>query len=113
GARVSAPTRPIWADSPWLGALFLASGASTGAAALLLFGRGRGASERSTRWLESLGAQALLVQLGVLMIFIVSVWPIKQVWISFWGFLLLVGVVGAGILWPLRLHFTTTGAGFR
>ena len=113
GVLLSVTNRPIWADSPWLGALFLASGASTGAAALLLFGRDRGASERSTRWLESFDAQALIVELVILMIFIVSLWPIKQVWISFWGFLLLVGVVGAGILWPLRLHFTTTGAGFR
>ena len=42
-----------------------------------------------------------------------SLWPIRQVWISFWGFLLLIGVVWAGILWPLQLHFTRAGAGFR
>src|SRR6266540_1045982 len=33
GVLLSVTNRPIWADSPWLGALFLASGASTGAAA--------------------------------------------------------------------------------
>ena len=114
GVLLSVTNRPIWADSPWLGALFLASGASTGAAALLLFGRRRDASERSIRWLESFDAQALIVELVILIIFIASLWPIRQVWISFWGFLLLAGVVGAGILWPLRLHFRPSGgAGFR
>src|SRR6266516_1339511 len=29
GVLLSVTNRPIWADSPWLGALFLASGAST------------------------------------------------------------------------------------
>src|SRR5213594_2215075 len=36
GILLSVTNRPIWADSPWLGALFIASGASTGAAALIL-----------------------------------------------------------------------------
>jgi len=113
GVLLSVTNRPIWADSPWLGALFLASGASTGAAALMLFGRRRGASERSLRWLASFDAQALIVELVILVVFVASLWPIRQVWISFWGFLLLVGVVLAGILWPLRLHFTSPGTGFR
>src|SRR2546428_241609 len=114
GVLLSVTNRPIWADSPWLGALFLASGASTGAAALMLFGRRRGASERSLRWLASFDAQALIVELVILVVFIASLWPIRQVWISFWGFLLLAGVVGAGILWPLRLHWRPSGgAGFR
>jgi len=114
GVLLSVTNRPIWADSPWLGALFLASGASTGAAALLLFSRRSGASERSIRWLESFDAQTLIVELVILIIFIASLWPIRQVWISFWGFLLLAGVVGAGILWPLRLHLRPSGgAGFR
>jgi protein NrfD len=114
GVLLTVTNRPIWADSPWLGALFLASGASTGAAALLLFARRNGVSERSIRWLASFDAQVLVVELVILIVFIASLWPIRQVWISVWGFLLLVGVVGAGILWPLRLHFTpSTGVGFR
>src|SRR3989442_236076 len=113
GVLLSVTNRPIWADSPWLGALFLASGASTGAAALMLFGRRRGASDRSLRWLASFDAQALIVELVILVVFVASLWPIRQVWISFWGFLLLVGVVLAGILWPLRLHFTSPCTGFR
>src|SRR5213076_310625 len=37
GVLLSVTNRPIWADSPWLGALFLVSGVSTGAAALIVF----------------------------------------------------------------------------
>src|SRR5439155_331187 len=44
GVLLSVTNRPIWADSPWLGALFLVSGASTGAAMLILLAPGRGAA---------------------------------------------------------------------
>jgi formate-dependent nitrite reductase membrane component NrfD len=104
GVLLSVTNRPIWADSPWLGALFLASGASTGAAALILLAPARGATEQSLRWLTSFDTKALVVELLILVLFIASLWPIRQVWISFWGLLLLVGVVGAGIVAPLRLH---------
>src|SRR6267142_4546559 len=94
---LSVTNRPIWADSPWLGALFLASGASTGAAALILFGRRRGAPESSLRWLATFDVRALVVELVILIVFIASLWPIRQVWFSFWGFLLFIGVIGAEI----------------
>jgi len=111
GVLLSVTNRPIWADSPWLGALFLASGASTGAAALVLLAPGRGAVESSIRWLSSFDTRVLIVELLILVLFIASLWPIRQVWVSVWGFLLLVGVVGAGILWPLRLHGKPSGSG--
>ena len=104
GVLLSVTNRPIWADSPWLGALFVASGASTGAATLILLAPGRGASARSLAWLSDFDFKALVVELLVLVLFIASVWSIRQVWVSFWGLLLVVGVVGAGILAPLRLH---------
>ncbi len=104
GVLLSVTNRPIWADSPWLGALFLVSGASTGAATLILLAPGRGATEQALRWLTSFDRNALVVELLVLALFIVSLGAINRVWLSFWGLLLLVGVVGAGILAPLRLH---------
>lgn len=115
GVLLSVTNRPIWADSPWLGALFLASGASTGAAALTLFSQSRSPSEESIRWLQSFDTQALVVELILLIVFIASLGTVAKVWLGFWGFVLLVGVVGAGILWPLRLHFrpAAAGAGFR
>ena len=111
GVLLSVTNRPIWADSPWLGALFLASGASTGAAALALFAPARGAAQSSLRWLSSFDTQALVVELLLLIVFFVSLGSVARAWLSIWGFLLVVGVVGAGILWPLRLHFKPAGAG--
>ena len=106
GILLSVTNRPIWADSPWLGALFLASGASTGAATLILLAPGRGATERSLAWLSSFDSQALVVELLILVAFIVSLGSVNRVWLSSWGWglVLLVGVVGLGILAPLRLH---------
>src|SRR6266403_1749033 len=104
GVLLTVTNRPIWADSPWLGALFLASGASTAAAALILLAPRRGATAGSIAWLESFDMRALVVELLILIVFIAWLWPIRQVWLSFWGLLLLVGVVWAGILWPLTLH---------
>src|SRR5216117_2704741 len=66
GVLLSVTNRPIWADSPWLGALFLVSGASTGAAMLILLAPGRGAAQRSLEWLSSFDTGALVVELLVL-----------------------------------------------
>ena len=116
GVLLTVTNRPIWADSPWLGALFIASAASTGAAMLLLRAPKRGATASSLAWLEAFDKRALVLELVILIVFVAWLWPIRQVWLSFWGLLLLVGVVGAGILWPLRLHTRPAGAartGFR
>jgi protein NrfD len=104
GVLLSVTNRPIWADSPWLGALFLVSGASTGAATLILLAPGRGATTQSLEWLSSFDTKALVTELVVLGLFIASLGAVNRVWLSFWGLLLIVGVIGAGILWPLRLH---------
>src|SRR2546425_4492015 len=85
GVLLSVTNRPIWADSPWLGALFLASGASTGAATLILLAPGRGATERSLAWLSSFDSQALVVELLILVVFIVSLGSVNRVWVGFWG----------------------------
>jgi len=104
GVLLSVTNRPIWADSPWLGALFLASGASTAAAYLLLLGPKRGAAESSLRWLSTFDARALVVELLLLIVFVASLGAVARVWVSVWGALLLVGVVGFGIVWPLVRH---------
>ncbi len=104
GVLLSVTNRPIWSDSPWLGALFVASGASTGAAALILLAPARGATTRSLEWLSAFDSKALIVELVVLAIFIGSLGAVNRVWLSVWGLLLLVGVVWFGILAPLRLH---------
>ncbi len=104
GVLLTVTNRPIWADSPWLGALFVASGASTGAATLILLAPGRGATARSLAWLSDFDFRALVVELLILVAFLISLGSVNRVWVSFWGLLLLVGVIGAGIVAPLRLH---------
>ena len=111
GVLLTVTNRPSWADSPWLGALFLASGASTAAATLILFAPWRGATAGSIAWLESFDTRALIVELIIIVLFVASLWPLRQVWLSFWGVLLLVGVVWAGIIWPLILHARPPSAG--
>jgi len=103
GVLLSVTNRPIWADGPWLGALFLASGVSTGAAALILLAPGRGATEQSLARLSAFDTKALVVELLVLVLFVASLGAVNRVWLSFWGLVLLVGV-GFGILAPLRMH---------
>src|SRR2546422_6001002 len=39
-----------------------------------------------------------------LVLFVASLGSVNRVWIGFWGLVLLVGVVGLGIVAPLRLH---------
>src|SRR3989441_3557291 len=96
GILLSVTNRPIWADSPWLGAPFVASGAPAGAGLVILLAPGRGAAEQSLARLSAFDTKALVVELLVLVLFIVSLGSVNRVWVSFWG-LLLVGVVGFGI----------------
>jgi formate-dependent nitrite reductase membrane component NrfD len=105
GVLLTVTNRPIWSDSPWLGALFLASGASTAAATLVLLAPRRGATASSIAWLESFDTRALVLELILLIVFVAWLWPIRQVWLSVWGAVLLLGVVGAGIIWPLMLRW--------
>src|SRR5947208_4176397 len=103
---ISSPSRnrPFWRAGPWLGALFIASGMSTGAAALILLAPRRGASELSLARLSAFDTRALVVELLVLVLFLASLGSVNRVWVGFWGLVLLVGVVGLGIVAPLRLH---------
>jgi formate-dependent nitrite reductase membrane component NrfD len=105
GVLLAVTNRPIWADSHLLGLLFLVSGASTGAAALILLAlRRRAADTVSLNWLVWFDRNVLILELVVLIGFLVSLGSVAQVFLSWWGALLLIGVVGAGILWPLLLE---------
>jgi formate-dependent nitrite reductase membrane component NrfD len=102
GVLLAVTNRPIWADSNWLGILFLFSAASTAAASLLLLatraGHGSGAA---AAWLAQFDRGALALELVALVAFVVSLGPVARVLVGAWGVLLLVGVVGLGILAPL------------
>lgn len=111
GVLLSVTNRPIWADSNLLGLLFLVSGASTGAAALILLAlRARTADGLSIGWLVWFDRNVLVLELLVLIAFLVSLGSVARVFLSWWGVLLLLGVVGLGILWPLLLERGRTHA---
>jgi formate-dependent nitrite reductase membrane component NrfD len=105
GVLLAVTNRPIWADSTLVGLLFLVSGASTGAAALILLGiRRRAANPATLGWLSWFDQRVLILELIVLVAFLVSLGSVARVFLSIWGVLLLVGVVGVGILAPLILE---------
>ena len=104
GVLLAVTNRPIWADSTLLGLLFLVSGASTGAAALILLGIWRRAGHpASLAWLDWFDKRVILLELLVLIVFLMSLGSVARVFLSWWGVALLLGVVGIGILGPLLL----------
>lgn len=105
GVLLSVTNRPIWADSSWLGPLFIFSAASSGAAALILLSRWRGAGRpASLHWLSRVDRGALGLEFLAIVVFVASLGSVAQVLVGWWGVLLLVGVVGLGILVPLVLE---------
>lgn len=104
GVLLNVTNRPVWADNQLLGMLFVASAASTAAATLLLLGRRR-YHAGTTDWLARFDASALVFELLVLVAFLATLGAAFEAWLGFWGAVLLLGVVGAGILLPLALHW--------
>jgi protein NrfD len=108
GVLLAVTNRPIWADSTLLGLLFLVSGASTGAAALMLLAIWRRSGHpASLDWLRWFDRRALMLELLVLILFLVSLGSVARVFIGWWGLVLLLGVIGIGILAPLLLERRT------
>lgn len=105
GVLLAVTNRPIWADSTLLGLLFLLSGASTGAATLILLAVWRRAGHpASVHWLGWFDRWVLALELLVLIVFLVTLGSVARVFLNWWGVLLLLGVVGAGIVVPLLLE---------
>ena len=107
GALLTATNQPFWSDSPLIGALFLASAASTGIAVLLLILSFRRAAppdsvanlERTDRW-------AMLLELVLLVAFMISLGGLAPVFLfSGYGILLLIGTLLGGVLIPLFLQW--------
>src|SRR6266550_2153178 len=106
GVLLSNSAMPFWADARVMGALFLASGGSTGmaAVALIMFFSGRSAGE-SWHKIEVADRYSMLVEMAVLALFLgllgAAAQPITQGHFAplFWG-----GLVGAGLILPLVLN---------
>ena len=104
GVLLSATNRPLWADSPLIGMLFLLSGVSAGAALMLLFGRR--ANAESVHWLGRMDFYSSLLELVVLAVLALSLGSVaREIWGNAWGVLLVVGVVLLGLLVPIVLHW--------
>jgi formate-dependent nitrite reductase membrane component NrfD len=105
GVLLSVTNRPIWADSSWLGALYLLSAASSAAAVLILLASRRRETDAVTLGgLERFDNYVLVLELVVLIVFLVSLGSVARVFLSVWGGVLLIIVV-AGILVPLMIGF--------
>ena len=104
GVLLSVTNRPVWADSPMLGALFLISAASTAAATLILLARRRNVGDAvSLGKLAEFDKWALVLELVAIVAFLVTLGAAARVFLSIWGVILLLGVIGAGIVLPLAM----------
>ncbi|HEX5438140.1 MAG TPA: NrfD/PsrC family molybdoenzyme membrane anchor subunit [Gemmatimonadaceae bacterium] len=105
GVLLAVTNRPIWADSSWLGLVFLLSAISTSVAALLLLARWRRVEGPGTvAWLLGFDRIALVLELLAIIIFLVSLGGAIRALLNGWGVLLILGVIVLGILIPLLIH---------
>jgi formate-dependent nitrite reductase membrane component NrfD len=107
GVLLGASNQPVWSNTTWLGALFLASSASTGVATIILIDQAlrldiaRGAIER----LERLDGWAIGLELLVLAVVALSLGKLAGAAFIQWpGALVPCLVVPAGLLAPLALR---------
>ena len=105
GVLLSVTNRPLWADSTWLGVLYLFSAASSAAALLILFARRRRLGDAAAvEGLERFDKIALVLELVALVIFLITLGSAARAFLNAWGVVLLLVVV-AGILIPLLIGF--------
>jgi formate-dependent nitrite reductase membrane component NrfD len=113
GVLLSNTAQPIWREARLMGALFLASGASTGMAAIAVISYFRGANLGSS-WskLKKADSFAMAVELILLLALVLMLGPAAnpltrgQFALPFWG-----GLVVLGLLVPLGLSLVKPGHG--
>jgi formate-dependent nitrite reductase membrane component NrfD len=103
GVLLTVSSRPIWADTPMLGALFLISAAATSAALLGWLGRRR-AHPASLAWIARLEPWLVLLEIVAIVATILTLGPAARAWMGRWGVLLAI-VVLLGLIAPLALHW--------
>lgn len=106
GSLLSATNQPVWSDTVWLSALFLASSVSTGLAAILLVARRWSVGTPAARAkVESADRWAIGLEAALLGIFMVALGPILDaVLLTGSGILLVFGTAVFGLVLPLALH---------
>lgn len=105
GALLTATNQPVWSQSVLVAALFLASAAATGLAALYLLGHWRGVAADSLHRLADADRRAVALELVVFLLFLGSLagW-LGVLWSTTHGKWLLLGVPLLALLGPLLLH---------
>ncbi|MGQ0749380.1 MAG: NrfD/PsrC family molybdoenzyme membrane anchor subunit [Betaproteobacteria bacterium] len=104
GVLLAVTNRPIWSDTPLLGALLVVSGVSISAAFMMLVGSRLWGRLPGVLALDRLDARVIVLELVVLIGVIVSLGAAARGWLNAWGLLLLVGVIGIGMAAPLLLN---------
>jgi protein NrfD len=110
GVLLNATNEPVWGNSPWIGALFLFSGVSTGIALLLLLAR---RVPRTTfEKLSEADNYLMVFELITLVVFLVTLGAVGARFIFATPTAILFAVVVIlGLLLPLALHWRPTLAG--
>jgi protein NrfD len=107
GVLLGATNQPIWSNTTWTGALFLASAFSTGVATIILINRGLrlAVTEDTLEHLERLDTWAMALELVLIAVFFLSLDRLAVAAVRQWpGVLVLAFVVPVGILAPLGLQ---------
>lgn len=107
GVLLNITARPLWAATdPLLGALFIASGASTGAAAIVLaMTWQKTASGGMFERLQSFDRTSMIFELALIVLMIIVAGRYAApLFLSWYGLLFWTGTVLLGILAPLWLH---------
>jgi formate-dependent nitrite reductase membrane component NrfD len=107
GVLLTTSNQPVWANTTWLGALFLASAVSTGLAAIILLDhwRVRDVSAESLEKLERADGWAIVFELVLLTCFALSLRGIAgMAFMKYPGMLIPLFVVPVGLVLPLILR---------
>lgn len=109
GMLLSVTNEPVWGDSPWLSALFVFSGMSTGIALLMLLAR---VPQTTFDKLSEADNYLMLFELVTLILFLVTLGAVGARFILATPTLILfVIVIILGLLLPLALHWRPRLAG--
>lgn len=109
GSLLSVTNEPVWGDSPWISALFVFSGISTGIALLLLLAR---VPPTSSEKLVEADNYLMLFELVTLVVFLVTLGAVGTRFIFARPTVILFAIVIiVGLLVPLALHWRPRMAG--
>jgi formate-dependent nitrite reductase membrane component NrfD len=104
GVLLAVTNRPIWADTPMLGMLFVVSAASTSAALIMLLAHRSGLATPALADLHRMDDWMMVLELVVVIAVVASLGPVARAWLNAWGLLLLIAVA-LGMIAPLVLSW--------